>query len=203
MLKFSSFLFLTLIGGTLLHAESRTYDFQDPKGVNNILFLLDAPLESINGSTTGISGQVTFDPEAPESLQGQITVDASTLRVGNPGMQKKMLGEEWLAVETWPEITFTLSEAQLVEQKGNQFVYDVQGSFELKGISKELSTQVTLTWLEDMLAKRGGGKEGHLLVLRSDFSINRNDYDIKPGQYEDKVANEILIKMSIAGASAH
>ncbi len=34
------------------------FDFKDPKKVNNVVFLLDAPLESINGTATGVSGTV-------------------------------------------------------------------------------------------------------------------------------------------------
>ena len=46
-------------------AVPHTFDFKDPKGVNNVVFKTDAPLESINGTATGISGSVTFDPDNP------------------------------------------------------------------------------------------------------------------------------------------
>ena len=44
-------------------AAPETFDFKDPKGINNATFKLDAPLESISGSASGISGSVVFDPE--------------------------------------------------------------------------------------------------------------------------------------------
>ena len=59
------------------------FDFKDPKKVNNVVFLLDAPLESINGTATGISGKVSFDPIKPESTAGKIVLDASSLHVDN------------------------------------------------------------------------------------------------------------------------
>ena len=38
----------------LAFGSARTFDFKDPKGVNTIIFQLDALLESINGSAGGI-----------------------------------------------------------------------------------------------------------------------------------------------------
>jgi hypothetical protein len=53
-----------------------------------------------------------------------------------------------------------------------------------------------------MLGKRSNGAmEGDLLVLRSSFTINRSVYGIKPGQNSDKVAEEIELRLAIAGAA--
>jgi hypothetical protein len=42
---------------------------------------------------------------------------------------------------------------------------------------------------------------GDLLVIRANFNINREDFDINKGQYEDKVSPTIELSLSIAGAS--
>ena len=47
---------LLLLLPVCLLAVSKSYNFKDPKGVNSIIFQLDALLESINGSAGGISG---------------------------------------------------------------------------------------------------------------------------------------------------
>ena len=59
-------------------AAPQTFDFKDPKGVNNAVFKLDAPLEAINGSANGISGTVTFDPANPGATTGKIVVASSS-----------------------------------------------------------------------------------------------------------------------------
>jgi polyisoprenoid-binding protein YceI len=41
---------------------------------------------------------------------------------------------------------------------------------------------------------------GDLLVVRSKFKVKRDDFGIKPGEYLDKVANEIEISINLAGA---
>src|SRR5579872_2597305 len=79
-------------------AAPETFDFKDPKGVNNVVFKTDAPLESINGTATGVSGTVTFDPENPAATQGTIVVGAASLHVPNPKMQGHLQSDKWLDV---------------------------------------------------------------------------------------------------------
>jgi polyisoprenoid-binding protein YceI len=59
-----------------------------------------------------------------------------------------------------------------------------------------------VTLLPDKLGARTGGKmEGDLLVIRTEFTIKRTDYGINPGAPTDKVSDEVVIKLAIAGAS--
>ena len=75
---------------TSVYAAPQSFDFKDPKGVNNAVFSLDAPLESVNGSASGISGTVSFDSENPSATTGKIVVAAESMTVPNP-MQKEHL----------------------------------------------------------------------------------------------------------------
>jgi hypothetical protein len=50
-------------------------------------------------------------------------------------------------------------------------------------------------------ARTGGQAQGDLLVLRADFRILRSDFGINPKAPDDKVANEIDLTLSLAGAS--
>jgi polyisoprenoid-binding protein YceI len=178
------------------------FDFKDPKGVNNIVFKLDAPLESISGTTNGISGTITADPANPEDIKGKIIVDAKTLTVPNPMMQEHMLGAEWLDTAKNPEITFEIKEVLNSKKDGNTGTADVKGIFTLKGISKEVMVPVKVTYLPGRLADRTGGKiQGDLLVVRTNFQINRGDYGIKQGENLDKVSDVIDISLAVAGAA--
>src|SRR5580692_11187183 len=85
-------------------ATPQTFDFKDPKGVNNVVFRTDAPLESINGTATGVSGMVTFDAADPGSVKGKIVVDAASLHVPNSMMQGHLQGPMWLNVTNYPDI---------------------------------------------------------------------------------------------------
>jgi hypothetical protein len=61
---------------------------------------------------------------------------------------------------------------------------------------------VKLTYLKDKLSQRVPSMKGDLLVIRANFSIKRGDFNINPGQLEDKVSDEIDLTLSIAGAAA-
>lgn len=184
-------------------AAPLSFDFKDPKGVNNVQFKLDAPLESITGTGTGISGTIAFDPANPEATTGSIVLDAASLTVGNPVMTDHMRGDKWLDVAKHKSITFEALKVSGVRKQGAQIVADVAGKLTLKGVTKEVTVPVSFTHLPDKLGARIGKADvkGDLLVVRATFEINRNDFGIMPGQAADKVAEAIHLSLSIAGAA--
>ena len=190
---------LTGIAGGV-QAAPQTFDFKDPKGVNNAVFKLDAPLESINGSASGITGTVVFDPENPAAVSGKIVVATASLIVPNPMQNKHMLSPIWLDATKYPEISFEAKSLANVKTDGNVTTGDITGTFTLKGVSKTLTTPVKITYLKDKLSARVPSLKGDLLVVRANFTINREDFNIQPGQYEDKVSTTIDLSLAIAGA---
>ena len=184
-----------------VHAAPLTFDFKDPKGVNNIVFRTDAPLESINGTATGISGTVTVDPESLEGAKGKIVVATDSLNVPNPMMKGHLVGDGWLDAKKYPEITFEIAEISDVKKDGDVAEAKVKGPFTLHGVTKEIAVDAKVTYLPGKLADRTK-VQGDLLVIRSKFTIKRSDYGIKPGESLDKVSDEVEISLSIAGAAA-
>ena len=182
-----------------LFAEAKSFDFKDPKGVNTVIFQLDALLESISGSASGISGNVSFDPKNPKGTTGSIILQASSLRVDNPVLQEHMHGEDWLHVSKFPKIEFALSDLKNVEQEGRTLRAEAEGKMTIRNVTIKMSVPVELTYLEGMLEKRNK-VAGDLLVVRSKFLVKRDDFGIKPGEYLDKVANDIEISINLAGA---
>lgn len=194
-------LLLGLLAAPLaLQAAPQTFDFKDPKGVNNVVFNLDAPLEAITGSASGVSGKVVFDPQNPAATKGTIVIDASSLHVGNPTMKDHLHSDKWMDTKKFPAITFELKKLENVKTQDNNTTANALGTFTLKGVSKEISVPVRLTYLKDKLAARQGTK-GDLLVVRAKFDINRSDFNINARQNEDKVSDAINLTLSVAGAS--
>lgn len=188
---------------TTAFAAPQSFDFKDPKGVNNIQFKLDAPLESITGTATGVSGTVTFDPAAPEATTGSIVLETKSITVGNPMMAGHLHSDKWLDVAKYPTITFEAGKLANVHAKGPQVLADLTGKLTVKGVTKEITVPVTFTYLADKLGARLGDAKlkGDLLVLRATFEINRSDFGIMAGQATDKVAENIVLTLALAGAS--
>jgi len=182
-------------------AAPQTFDFKDPKGVNNVVFHLDAPLESINGSANGISGIVLFDPEKPADTKGKITVASETLMVPNPMMKGHLHSDAWMNTAKYPEITFDVRELKDVKTDGDMVTGNAVGDLTLHGVTREMTVPVKLTYLKDKLGARVPNMKGDLLVIRANFSVKRSDFDINPKAPEDKVPDEVDLILSIAGAS--
>ena len=150
-MKFILLSLLTLLGLSLSHADTINFDFKDPKNVNNIIFQMDAPLESINGSGDSISGLVKFDPENPELTKGEITLDAKSLHVGNPVLKEHMLGKDWLNVEKFPSIRFTINQLNDIKQDGIHLLANAHGKMTIRNITLDMKIPVKLTYLKGML----------------------------------------------------
>src|SRR6185312_13465835 len=141
-----------------------------------------------------------FDPENPGAAKGKIVVAASTMTLPNSMQQGHMRSPMWMDVAKYPEISFEAKELQNVKTEGDVTTADAVGTFTCKGVSKEMTVPVKMTYLKDKLSQRMPNMKGDLLVIRSTFNIKRSDFNINPGQMEDKVSEAIEISLSVAGA---
>jgi polyisoprenoid-binding protein YceI len=194
---------LSLSTAAALVAAPQSFDFKDPKGVNAIQFYLDSVLEPISGSANGVTGTVSFDPANPGATTGKIVVATASMTVTNSMMTDHLRGDKWLNAPANPEITFELGKLANVKTTGNDTTATATGKLSIKGVTKEISVPVKLSYLPGAFGKRINKPEvgGDLLVIRGEFLINRSDYGIMPGQMEDKVNPEIKLTLGIVGSS--
>lgn len=193
-------LFGVLLQGVLLADE---FDFKDPKGVNAILFTLDSPLEPFGGIGSGVSGKVTFDGATGKSLKGEVLLAVDSIKMPNEDMSKHVKGEMWLDAAKFPNIKVELKEViESTNKSANEFNLKVKCNVEIKGTSKEMELNITAFYHKDKLGERVPKLKGDLLVLKTSFTVKRDDFNIKPGEFLSKVGNEIVITGNITGSSA-
>lgn len=191
-------LFIALAG--VLRAAPEEFDFKDPKGVNNVSFKTEAPVETIKGSASGITGKVTFDPASPGAVRGKIVVATASLRVPNPKMQQHLHSGQWLDAAKYPEITFEVVSAKDMKTEGDTTTANVLGKMTIKGMTRDITVPVKMTYLKDKLKQRSG-VDGDLLVLRANFTVKRSDFGINPGQMLNKVSDDIQLTLGVAGSA--
>lgn len=192
----------------------KQYDFKDPKGVNAATFVVDSFIEPIVGYANGISGTITFDPAKPEDTRGKIVIDAKSVRVTHATMTEHLHSPNWLDVQRFPTIEFEIkqirnlrktatSAAVLEEPEIRADIYhaEVVGDFTCKGITKQITVPVTLTHLPRMLQRRSRNMEGDLVVVRTEFKIDRRDFGIHGGVPLIQVGPEVTIRVSIVGVA--
>ena len=191
---------LFLLSGLTLAAGPTKFDFKDPKNINNVIFQMDAPLESINGSGDGITGTVQFDPANPSSTKGTILLEAASLHVGNPILKEHIHGTDWMNVKKYPTISFKLTKLENIRKKGIDVFADAKGKMTIRNVTIEMNAPVRITYLKGLLEKRNR-VAGDLLVIRSKFVVKRDDFGIRSGEKLEKVANKIEISLNVAGAA--
>ena len=160
-------------------------------------------LAGANALSVGIFAWAALEPE-----EGRFTFDwlDRTMDSLERNGQKVILATpsgakpNWMAAK-YPEITFETKSLANVKTNGDVTTADVTGTFSLHGVSNEITVPVKFTYLKDKLSARVPNLKGDLLVIRANFAINREDFNINKGQYEDKVSPTINLSLAIAGSS--
>ncbi|MFL2859789.1 MAG: YceI family protein [Pontiellaceae bacterium] len=195
---------LFLITATHINAASQSFDFEDEKGINHILVILDAPLEFISGKGDGVSGFISYDPVNPKEITGSIHLQVDSIELNNNPMTKNMYGTRWLNAKEYPEISFVISSFTPNNSSDTLVEGVAEGAFTFLGTTKQISVDMSLNYLKDAANKRAGKKKPgdmrDLLVLRSDFAVLLDEYglDLNPGT-RLKVSNEVQVKVNLVG----
>jgi polyisoprenoid-binding protein YceI len=191
---------LTPLSGARARPGAR-YEFKDPKTLNAVMLLLDSPLEPMVAMATGVSGNLEFDPDNPGHASGKIVVDAGSVQFANPGLTATAQGPDGFDVQRFPTIEFVLRTVKRVRTVSpSVHAATVVGDFSCRGVTRTITVDATVTHLpgKAMVRHRSGSD---LLVLRSTFKIHRRDFGIKPRRGDDLLAEDVEVRLSIAGSA--
>jgi polyisoprenoid-binding protein YceI len=189
-----------LLAPARLLAESKTFDFKDPKSVNTVTVTLDSLLEPIAGVASGVTGSLLFDPDRPREASGKIVIDVASLQFPNSRYTEAAHGPRGLEVQKYPQIEFVLKRVRDVRKEGtNSFSGTVEGDFTCHGVTKPITVPVRAVYLPGKARDRNRQMEGDLLVLRTTFTIKRTDYGIANGVLPELVADEVEIRAAVVG----
>jgi polyisoprenoid-binding protein YceI len=181
---------------------SQTFSFKDKMGSNQATFYSAAPLEDITGMSTDVWGNVSFDVEdIANTLEGEVKISTASLKSGIELRDEHIRSENWLNAEKYPEITFNIKNVKNVKDiEGNKIKATVVGEFTVHGVTKEVTSEVQLTYLEESEFTKIR-LPGDLLGVKAKFNIKLSDFGVQNMALGKRVADDIEITVNIVGSN--
>lgn len=180
----------------------QTFYFQDPQNRNQIIFTNEALVETFNGITTDVRGEISFDPaQLQNTIRGKISTTVNSIKTGIETRDEDLSSERWLNAKKYPEISFEISKVQdVIQLANNKLMLSLVGDFSCRGITKTMMANFTLTLLEEneLTKKR---TLGDLLSLVGEFEIYLSEYGIQNAFMPTRVSQKVVITVNIVGTN--
>ncbi len=200
--------FTLLVNISADHHQSKvTFHIYDSKDL--FQFKSKAPLETIVGTTSQITGKTIVDPDdITKNLKASFEIDLASIKTGIT-MRDEHLREQYLETEKFPKATLTISNIVKVEgddrktpqklESGKSAYVNAEGILALHGVEKNLQLKrVKVTYLKGSKELEAGYMFGDLLKIDGSFSLKLSDFQIKVPQFLlMKLSEEIEIEISM------
>lgn len=200
-------LYSTLIGAfvaltpVLVAAEPVTFKVLN-SGQSRATFKTEAPLETIVGNTSLLSGTVVFDRDEPAAATARIEVDLASLRTGIDMRDEHLRSPMWLDTANSPKATFELTKLVLAGSlkpaksvKGKAY-----GKLTIRGVTRDIVAEVVATSfpLTDALRNPDVGFTGDLMKIDVSFKTSFTNHGVQvPQMLFYKVSNDIDVQTSL------
>ena len=157
-------------------------------------------LQGIRGNFSNIGGQIKFFPSNPNLTDGEILLDARSLRFGyhrtNTDAQKK----DWLNSDDHPKIAFKLKRLDNIVWKERAVFAQAHGSLSFKKAKHDFSLPVEIRYFRAE-RKKYDGKRGDLITIKGEKTLRLEDLDMAQGAKLGEISNAVSVKISLVGAS--
>ena len=190
-------------GFTVNASGEQTFSFKDAAGRNQATFFSTTPLEDINGLTNDVKGNVTFEVGDISTLKGSIIVTTASIKTGIELRDEHLRSANWLDADSYPEITFVIKGVSNIESvANNKLSAEVTGDFNVHGVTKEVTADVTMTYLDESEQTKKKAP-GDLLGVQATFNITLSDYEVENMILGQKVSDSIEVGVNIVGSNAN
>lgn len=181
-------------------AQPRTFQL-NADGSSRVQFVSDAPLETITGVSSNVSGSLAIDPANLTASKGTIKVRIDSLKTGIDLRDEHLRGEQWLNSPRFPEATFEVTSVRgprtLAPNRSTPVT--LIGKFSLRGVTKEVQVRARLRLvpLSDQTRSQYGVTTD-LLIGQAQLKIKLPDYGVTVGPVVRlKISDDIEINVSI------
>ncbi len=172
-------------------ADSTTFRVRDD-GKSRVTFVSDAPLETMTGKSSKVTGSVTVDPADITKTTGSFKVPVVSLRTGNELRDEHLQGDGWLDAKKNPNIHFEITEV-ILGKKGSRELkknkdqkVQVKGKFTAHGVTRLVTTNGTVNWSDN------------LFLIKASFTAKLEDHQVSvPSIVQLKIANELAVSVDL------
>jgi len=189
--RVSLILAVCMAAPAISHADATTYRVRND-GKSRVTFVSDAPLETMTGESSKVTGSITVDPADITKTTGSFKVPVVSLRTDNELRDEHLQGDGWLDAKKNPNIHFEITEVVVGKKdarelkKNKDAKVQVKGKFTAHGITTSAVAKGTVNWSDGSLQ------------IKAEFTANLEDHDISvPSIVRLKVANEIAVSVDL------
>jgi polyisoprenoid-binding protein YceI len=152
---------LILMGLTPVLLSVAQYKIVDSK--SSVKFKIKNLGFNVDGTFSGLEGNISFDPNRPEEAMFKVSMNASTVNTGIDMRDSHLKKESYFNAEKYPKIVFESTKVLNSKKKSEWIIY---GKLTMKNHSKDISFPFTAE------------PAGDGMLFKGLFSINRKDFDV-------------------------
>jgi len=181
-------------------AQKQTFTVNDPQTRDSVTFMLDAPLEVINGLSNKVAGSIVVEGT---KASGKLSVPVSSIKTGNESRDEHLQNEKWLDAAKYPDIIVEFKDVALPAalEPGKPLKVQTKARFTIHGVTREEPVEVTATLLKES-ADTKKRAPGDLLRVRAKFQIPLEAYKInRTGALILKVAEVADVSVDAWGST--
>lgn len=133
-----------------------------------------------DGGFKEFSGQINLVDNNPEKSSVSVDIKTASLYTDDPDLVDHLKSSDFFDAEKNPTCRF---ESTRIAKKDNG--YEISGDLTMHGVTKGITFPATI-------------ETGDTVKVKSDFSINRFDFDMKyPGKADNLIRKEVVIRLDI------
>jgi polyisoprenoid-binding protein YceI len=149
---------MIVLSGNMLTAQYRPVD-----NGSSVQFKIKNFGININGSFTGLQGNIKFDINHVSDANFDVSVDVNTVNTGIEMRDSHLRNDTYFDVKNYPRIHFVSTKVTASTKAGVLFIF---GKLTIKNQTRDISFPFTATTTND----------GYL--FKGVFNINRRDFDV-------------------------
>ncbi|NOY89921.1 MAG: YceI family protein [Deltaproteobacteria bacterium] len=189
-----------LAHGGVANAQQKHFRIHNDGG-SRATFVSDATLETINGVTSAVTGDLRFDPANLSSASGTISIPVASIRTGVDLRDEHLRGADWLDAAHHANATFEITSVTGASTltPNQEARLQLHGRFTIHGVTRNVVARARIKWIPLTAEMRGTpGITGDVLRGRARFTIQLSDFGINvPAVVRLKVSNDITVTVNL------